>query len=77
MPSVFYCSPTNSTHFTTCCQVAICEDQQKCPRCKEDVYPFHEDMSPEERTEAAGGYWYHNTRSLRDQAARRTSSKVY
>lgn len=39
MAGVFYCSPTNSTHFTTCCEVAICDDQGKCPRCHTAVYP--------------------------------------
>lgn len=39
MRSVFLCSPTNSQMFTTCCRVAICEDQAHCPRCKEEVYP--------------------------------------
>ena len=71
MPSVFHCSPTNSTHFTTCCQVAICDDQQKCPRCSKDVYPFYESMSEQERTEAAGGYYNHNTRLARHRAAMR------
>lgn len=71
MPSVFYCSPTNSTHFTTCCKVAICDDQQKCPVCKEDVYPFYKGMSDEERRKAAGGYCNHNTRLSRNSAANR------
>jgi len=28
---------TNSTIFTSCCQVAICDDEAKCPHCREDV----------------------------------------
>ena len=28
---------TNSTMFTTCCGVAICNDQMNCPRCGEEV----------------------------------------
>lgn len=39
MPSVFYCSPTNSTHFTTCCHVAICDYQGKCPKCSSPIFP--------------------------------------
>ena len=39
MSSVFLCSPTNSQMFTTCCETAICDDQERCPRCKEYVYP--------------------------------------
>lgn len=70
MPSVFHCSPNNSTKFTTCCKVAICDDQQKCPRCRKDVYPFYEGMTEEERAQAASGYYNHNTRMARDRAAR-------
>ena len=65
MSSVFLCSPTNSTMFTTCCQVAICDDQQKCPRCKELVFPFYQGMSEADRTHYAGGYYNHNTRAAR------------
>lgn len=71
MATVFYCSPTNSTTFTTCCSVAICPDQQKCPRCGEDVYPFFKGMSDQERRESAGGYCHHNTDMARHSAARR------
>lgn len=39
MKSVFLCSPTNSTMFTTCCEVAICDDEARCPSCGEEVYP--------------------------------------
>ena len=35
---VYLCSPTNSTMFTTCCDVAICNDEKACPSCKENVY---------------------------------------
>ena len=65
MADVYLCSPTNSTMFTTCCRVAICDDQQKCPRCKKYVYPFSEGMSDDDRAEAAGGYHNHNTRMAR------------
>lgn len=71
MASVFHCSPTNSTHFTTCCQVAITDSEQRCPRCREDVYPFHKDMTEREREEAAGGYCHHIARMARDSACRR------
>ena len=39
---------TNSTLFTECCEVAICDDQSRCPKCKRDVVGFDED-SPHER----------------------------
>lgn len=38
-PTVFLCSPTNSTTFTTCCHVAICDDQALCPHCKREIDP--------------------------------------
>jgi hypothetical protein len=72
MSSVFHCSPTNSTFFTTCCQTAICDHQQKCPRCRKDVYPFYEGMSERERSEAAGGYYHHNTHMARFRMAHRS-----
>lgn len=31
--------PNNSTMFTACCDVAICDDEVNCPRCKREVYP--------------------------------------
>lgn len=71
MAGVFYCSPTNSTFFTTCCETAICDHEQRCPRCKKDVYPFVEGMTDEERDRAAGGYYNHNTRMARANYARR------
>lgn len=30
---VYFSSETNSTFFTNCCRVAICDDQVKCPAC--------------------------------------------
>ena len=62
-------SAYNSTIFTTCCEVAICDDQQKCPSCGEDVFPFYKGMPDAERAEAAGGYFHHNTRMARWRAA--------
>ena len=37
MANVFLCSPTNSTMFTTCCEVAILDSEKDCPRCKEEI----------------------------------------
>ena len=34
---VFYCGNTNSTLFTTCCKVAILDDELCCSRCKKPV----------------------------------------
>lgn len=63
MSTVFLCSPTNSQMFTTCCEVAICDDETKCPRCRQDVTP----TSRAGRWEAAYGRirrggWYGNWR---------------
>jgi hypothetical protein len=40
MATVFLCSPTNSTMFTTCCEVAITDQEQQCPTCRQEVLPF-------------------------------------
>lgn len=65
MSDVYLCSPTNSQMFTTCCETAICSDEQKCPRCGIDVYPFFEGMSDKDRDEYSGGYWHSNTDRMR------------
>jgi hypothetical protein len=39
MPSVYLSSRFNSTMFTTCCSVAICDDQEACPQCKQIIEP--------------------------------------
>ena len=69
MPGVYYCSPTNSTHFTTCCNVAIVPSQEKCPVCRLDVYPYDERMSDKQRAEAGGGYHHHNVNMARHAQA--------
>jgi hypothetical protein len=62
MSTVFLCGPNNSTMFTTCCEVAICDDQSLCPRCRQEVLP----RSRNERWERAygpirdGRRWYGN-----------------
>jgi len=39
MATVYLCSPTNSTMFTTCCSVAILDTQEECPRCHLTITP--------------------------------------
>lgn len=39
---------TNSTMFTECCEVAICDDEPRCPSCKRDVVG-HDAKSAAER----------------------------
>ena len=39
---------TNSTMFTECCEVAICDDEKCCPRCKRKVIG-HDAPSAHER----------------------------
>lgn len=41
MNSVYFCSPTNSTTFTTCCNTAIVEEEC-CPECGEKVEGYEE-----------------------------------
>lgn len=54
MASVYYSSKTNSTLFTTCCRVAIQEDEERCPCCKEVVTP---EGSRARHDEAMGQMW--------------------
>lgn len=70
MIGVRYSDPNNSTHFTTCCSVAILPHQQRCPGCRKDVFPFYEGMSDKDRAEAASGYCHHNTQRARDRRCR-------
>lgn len=51
MPTVFLCSPTNSAMFTTCCQVAITDREDRCSVCKKEITPQGRDA----RWEAAYG----------------------
>lgn len=34
---VYLCSPTNSTMFTECCDVAICDSEGSCPKCGREI----------------------------------------
>lgn len=61
MASVFLCSPTNSTMFTTCCQVAINDDQANCPVCKAEILP----RSREGRWASAYAPWRRKEESKR------------
>ena len=36
---VFHANEFNSTFFTRCCEVAICDDQESCPACGKKVIP--------------------------------------
>lgn len=51
MSGVRFSGPTNSTFFTTCCRAAITDREERCPQCREDVYPFYKGMSGSERDE--------------------------
>lgn len=61
MPTVRLSGPNNSTLFTTCCEVAICDDQANCPVCKEEITP----RSRQDRWEAAYGPWRRKDPSAR------------
>lgn len=37
MSNVHFASADNSTIFTKCCNVAICDDQRCCPVCKVEI----------------------------------------
>ena len=71
MSSVFLSGPTNSTMFTTCCEVAINDEQGACPRCKQDVQPKGRDArwstayGPIKRGQRWYGNWFPNHRTER------------
>lgn len=66
MATVFLDGPTNSTLFTTCCEVAILDDQEACPRCRQDVEPkgklsrWETAYGPIRRGQRWYGNWYPN-----------------
>jgi hypothetical protein len=39
MSTVYLDGPSNSQMFTTCCDVAITDREDKCPRCRQLVEP--------------------------------------
>lgn len=54
---------TNSTMFTTCCEVAICNDQRRCPYCNREVIG-HDAKTDHERSmirwRSATSHWKRN-----------------
>lgn len=51
MIGVRLCGPNNSTIFTNCCEVAICDDEACCPRCKQEVHPGREATQHQRRVD--------------------------
>lgn len=66
MSTVYLDGPTNSTLFTTCCDVAIQDDQDNCPQCRQSVSPrgrnarWEAAYGPIRRQQRAYGNWYPN-----------------
>lgn len=66
MATVFLCGPTNSTLFTTCCEVAVCDDEMVCPHCRQEVQPvgrlarWEAAYGPIRRKQRGYGNWYPN-----------------
>jgi len=51
---------TNSTMFTDCCDVAICDDERHCPKCGNPVIGYDADTNHERgkiRWAAATRHW--------------------
>lgn len=48
LSSVYHSLPFNSTLFTTCCRVAISDNETKCPKCEELVVG-HDEQSEHQR----------------------------
>lgn len=58
-------SGANSTHFTTCCGTAICDDQCACPNCGKNVIGFDVDSAHERgriRWSYATSHWNRKAR---------------
>jgi len=51
----------NSTFFTNCCGVAICDDEAACPVCKQEVMPG-KNVAPHERNRARWDMAYPKSR---------------
>lgn len=58
MGYVYLCSPYNSTMFTTCCHVAICDNQKRCPSCGRLIIG-HDASSDHDRHMLRWFYAYH------------------
>ena len=58
-------SHTNSTLFTDCCDVAICDDQSVCPHCKKEVEPREPRLRWEEGMRRL--YGSENLRKMREK----------
>ena len=51
---------TNSTMFTACCSVALCDDEKNCPKCKRPVIGAKAETSHERhkiRWQNATRFW--------------------
>lgn len=78
MATVFLDGPTNSTLFTTCCEVAILDHEGKCPSCGQDVQP----KTRTERWETAYGpirrgvQWYGNYYPNHGEGRKRKTSSA-
>lgn len=60
MATVFHSSSTNSTHFTTCCEVAVTDRQGSCPRCGQIVEPSDDAARFRVAYAHGNGNWYPN-----------------
>jgi len=80
---VFHANEFNSTFFTRCCEVAICNDQDKYPSCGKQVIPAHQRWSnaTKEKHLATQLKWRENYRASgrenADKVAARLLGKPY
>jgi len=64
-----YPSGTNSTMFTECCEVAICDDQPCCPVCRRKVVG-HDAESSYQRGRIRWRYAYQPQQAPREQGGK-------
>lgn len=60
MATVYHSSSTNSTHFTTCCEVAVVDTQNNCPHCGQIVVPEGDRARFRVAMDHGSGNWYPN-----------------
>lgn len=73
MAGVYFCSHTNSTFFTTCCELAVVDGEDDCPGCGEEVFPKGRKARWDSAMEKL--YGRKRLREMRDKGRRRMEGR--